>query len=212
MNRTARLVTVATLGVAGIGIAVASQLGPLNPPEGAVRDTGPALNDLAAIPPVATPTAGRVALFLTSNASGEIRGSNADGSIDIFEVDFLGVSPRDASTGLPTGRRTYEPIRIRKRIDASSPLLADSFSKNATVEGALLFFRTDGQGNEQHYYTIELTEATIASIRTTTTTLRPGRFTHDDVIEILPRVIRWIDVDSGVEATDDWVTPRAINE
>lgn len=36
------------------------------------------------------------------------------------------VSPRDAASGLPTGKRQHKPIRIVKEIDKSSPLLMKS--------------------------------------------------------------------------------------
>ncbi|OGJ56077.1 hypothetical protein A2706_02010 [Candidatus Peribacteria bacterium RIFCSPHIGHO2_01_FULL_51_35] len=46
-----------------------------------------------------------------------------DGEITIESFSWGIVSPRDAASGLPTGRRQYEPLIIRKRIDKASPLL-----------------------------------------------------------------------------------------
>src|SRR5688572_11856288 len=46
-----------------------------------------------------------------------------------------------------TGRRTYEPIKIRKRIDQSSPLLARALCTNEVAEGVFKFFRPNPKGD-----------------------------------------------------------------
>lgn len=57
----------------------------------------------------------------TSVCTGKIR--CADGSCTIsFEQEI--VSPRDAASGLPTGKRMHKPFVITKELDKSSPLLA----------------------------------------------------------------------------------------
>lgn len=51
----------------------------------------------------------------------------ADGSCIIsFEQEI--VSPRDAASGLPTGKRMHKPFVITKELDKSSPLLAKAAS------------------------------------------------------------------------------------
>jgi len=56
----------------------------------------------------------------------------ADGSCTIsFEQEI--VSPRDAASGLPTGKRQHKPFVITKELDKSSPLLArESPTKQST--------------------------------------------------------------------------------
>jgi len=56
-----------------------------------------------------------------SECIGKIR--CADGSCTIaFEQEI--VSPRDAASGLPTGKRQHKPFTITKELDKSSPVLA----------------------------------------------------------------------------------------
>jgi len=51
----------------------------------------------------------------------------ADGSCSIaFEQEI--VSPRDAASGLPTGKRQHKPFVITKELDKSSPVLAKGSS------------------------------------------------------------------------------------
>ena len=61
----------------------------------------------------------------TAVCTGKIR--CADGSCVInFEQEI--VSPRDAASGLPTGKRQHKPFVITKELDKSSPVLAKGTS------------------------------------------------------------------------------------
>lgn len=61
----------------------------------------------------------------TAVCTGKIR--CADGSCIIsFEQEI--VSPRDAASGLPTGKRMHKPFVITKELDKSSPVLAKGSS------------------------------------------------------------------------------------
>ena len=73
---------------------------------------------------------------------------------------------REASTGMASGERTYEPIKITKRIDRSSPLLAKALCNNEAIRGTFRFYRPnpDGDGTTQHFFTIAIQEARINSI------------------------------------------------
>src|SRR5687768_18170444 len=58
---------------------------------------------------------------------GEIRGSvvkkGLEGSIRVVEVRHEIVSPRDAASGLPTGKRTHKPLQLVLELDAATPQL-----------------------------------------------------------------------------------------
>jgi len=52
--------------------------------------------------------------------------STANGAEIVFNQAI--VSPRDAASGLPTGKRQHKPIKFTKEIDKSSPVLAKQSS------------------------------------------------------------------------------------
>ena len=85
----------------------------------------------------------------TSDIPGDVTGtSDRAGSIEVLYYQSDVKSPRDPATGLPTGRRQYQPIIIRKRIDKSSPFLARAIATNQTGEATIRFYRHGhGPGN-----------------------------------------------------------------
>lgn len=70
------------------------------------------------------------------------KGYNAYKSKSEFSVSSLDnsvsevVSPRDAASGLPTGKRQHKPMTITKELDKSSPKLAESVSSPGSGGGA----------------------------------------------------------------------------
>ena len=66
---------------------------------------------------------------------------------------------RDAASGMATGKRTYEPVRITKRIDKSSPLLAKALSSGGSI-GNVTIQRVEGGQTE----TMDLKNATVAAV------------------------------------------------
>ncbi len=115
-----------------------------------------------------------VHLSLTSNGE-VIVGESTQTSLereDTIECLFYDSNVRTArekGSGLATGRRTYEPIVIRKRIDKSTPLLYRSLCNNEVVEGVFKFYRPNpaGDGTTEHYFTVEFAEGRVASIKGT---------------------------------------------
>ncbi len=78
----------------------------------------------------ATATATMVNEKPTTVCTGKVRCTDGTCTID-FEQEI--VSPRDASSGLPTGKRMHKPFTITKELDKSSPELArESPTKGTT--------------------------------------------------------------------------------
>jgi type VI secretion system Hcp family effector len=64
-----------------------------------------------------------------------------DGVKDTIEVNSFQwgiISPRDQASGQSTGRRQYQPVIIRKRIDKASPLLAKAADNSTHYKKATL--------------------------------------------------------------------------
>lgn len=87
-------------------------------------------------------------------------------SIECFRLTHEVSTPREGSAGLASGRREYSPLRIRKRIDKSSPLLFKALVENQNIEASFKFFRPspDGNGQSEQFYTISIQDARIERI------------------------------------------------
>jgi type VI secretion system secreted protein Hcp len=112
-------------------------------------------------------------LFLELANGGKIDGESTvsslgrENSIECSSFDYGVISPREASSGLLTGRRQHRPVEVWKRIDMSTPLLLKALCENDKVVSAeLKFFRpaVGGEGSEEHYYTVKLEEGYISGI------------------------------------------------
>jgi type VI secretion system secreted protein Hcp len=159
-------------------------------------------------------------LKLKGQKSGEIKGSvtqkGREGKIMVIAVSHEIISPRDAASGLPTGKRMHKPFVITKELDKSSPLLYNILTMNENIpEWELQFWTpqlkaTAGTGTEVQHYTIKLTNANIASID-----FRMANNKHPDMMKFAEyeevaftyQKIEWTWTDGGITAMDDWESP-----
>ncbi len=116
---------------------------------------------------------------------------------------------REKGTGMATGRRTYNPIIIRKRIDKSSPLLAKALCNNEVIEATFRFFRPSpaGDGTTQQFFTVEIAEGRVNSIkRVSPDTIDPASASEPPTEEIgfVFHTITWTYEDGGIVHTDNW--------
>jgi type VI secretion system secreted protein Hcp len=120
-------------------------------------------------------------------------------------------SPRDPASGLPTGKRMHKPITILKEVDRASPPLWEVLVTNENLtQWELKFWATDATGIEKQTYTIDLTNASIASIREfMPDNAVPAKITLPllEELSFTYQKITWTWTDPNVTATDDWESP-----
>jgi len=155
-----------------------------------------------------------VHLFLKANGE-DIQGNStlesmerADSIECLSFVDSVRTA-REASTGMASGARTYEPVKITKRIDKSSPLLAKALCNNEVVEGVFKFYRPNpaGDGSTEQFFTIEIQEGRISAIvRTSPDVIDPAEATDPPTEEVsfVFGYIRWTYEPDGIEHIDHW--------
>jgi type VI secretion system secreted protein Hcp len=156
-------------------------------------------------------------LKLKGQKTGEIKGSvtqkGREGKIQVIAVSHEIVSPRDAASGLPTGKRMHKPMVITKELDKSSPLLYNVLVNNENItEWELQHWQPSSTGAEKQHFTIKLTNGNIASIA-----FRMANNKHPDLMKFSEyeeiaftyQKIEWTWVDGGITAMDDWESPVA---
>jgi type VI secretion system secreted protein Hcp len=153
---------------------------------------------------------------VTGKNQGEMQGDctqqGRENLILVYALDHNVQIPRDTHTGLPTGQRIHGPLTITKHFDKASPKLMQACCSGEHVDVVLDFFRINEKGLEEKYYTIQLIEAIIVSIRDykPITFLEENRPYRDmEEISFTYEKIIWTYVPDGIEAEDSWKAPKA---
>jgi len=155
-----------------------------------------------------------VHLYLKANGS-DVQGESTqtsqgrENSIECLSFVDAVRTAREAGTGMATGRRTYEPLKITKRIDKSSPLIAKALCNNEVTDGICKFFRPNptGDGTTEQFFTVEFKKGRVASIvRKSMDTLDPASANRppEEEITFVFHSIKWTYTNGGVEHEDTW--------
>lgn len=155
-----------------------------------------------------------VHLYLKANNT-DIHGESSiaslgrDRSIECVALDFAVKTAREAGSGMATGRRQYEPLRFRKRIDKSTPLLAKALTENQRIEATFKFFRPSlaGDGTTQMFFQIELDGGRLASQQIMLPDTLVPALSFDPPMEevsIVFQSITWTYTDGGISHRDSW--------
>jgi type VI secretion system secreted protein Hcp len=156
-------------------------------------------------------------LKLKGETTGEIKGSvtqaGREDSIMVIAFEHEIKSPRDAASGMPTGKRQHKPIIITKEIDKSTPLLYTLLVGNENItEWELQFWQPSASGKEVQHFKIALTNASISSISSEMLNNKyPENMQHKERehISFTYQKIEWTWTDGGITAEDDWESPVA---
>ncbi len=155
-----------------------------------------------------------VHLFLKANGK-DIKGESSqkdlgrEDSIECLEYEQGATTPVEPTTGQASGRRQYTPLKIRKRIDASSPLLWVAMTKNEKIEGTFKFYRPnpDGDGTHEQFYTVEIKGGYISGIHQMLgKTIVPGVSIEQPMEEVVFvfHEIFWTYNRNGAQHKDSW--------
>ncbi|MFZ1985146.1 MAG: Hcp family type VI secretion system effector [Desulfatitalea sp.] len=121
--------------------------------------------------------------------------------------------PRDPQSGQPTGQRVHKPLVITKVFDKSSPLLYTALTTGERLTKCKLkFYRTSAEGNQEHYFTIELEDSIIVDINAYMPNCQDptkSHFTHLEDVAFTYRKITWTHEVGGTSGSDDWRAPKS---
>jgi len=156
-------------------------------------------------------------LRLKGETQGEIKGSvtqrGREGSIMVIAFQHEVISPRDAASGLPTGKRQHKALTITKEIDKATIGLMNMLVNNENIKDFRLdFWQPSKTGKEEQYYTIELKNASIAGIRQE---MLNNKYPENMALKECEHVtfcyqkIIWTLQDGHVTTEDDWEAPVA---
>jgi type VI secretion system secreted protein Hcp len=153
---------------------------------------------------------------VVGKVQGEFKGEASriagKGYISLLRFTSGVVAPRDAASGLPTGRRQYLPVVITKELDATSPQFLHALVNNEQLTSVTIeFLTTSVDAKELVYYSIVLKNATVSDIHQhmdqVYSTSAGGSTVPTDALEDVSISFQQIEVTSEVgetTAVDDW--------
>jgi type VI secretion system secreted protein Hcp len=158
-----------------------------------------------------------IALKLKANGA-DIKGESTQTSLerkDSIECVYFENAcraPRESSSGLATGRRIYEPLILRKRIDKASPLMAKALVRNEKIDGKFLFFRPHptGDGTTEQFFTVEIENGRMAGMKIYIPEAHGESHEAEHPLEewaLVFEKITWTVTDGGASYTDSWSQP-----
>ena len=129
--------------------------------------------------------------------------------IALYAIAYRIISPRDAASGLATGRRIHEPLEVVGKIDQATPKIFEAVAINKNLANVKLEYWgavTKAEGYDQDgtikLYTIDLTNAVVSDFRNFThvdgTLCFIAAFTYQKI------TVTW--APGGVTAEDSWLS------
>jgi type VI secretion system secreted protein Hcp len=150
-------------------------------------------------------------LIITGEEQGLIEGSceleDREDTILVQGFDHVVEIPTD-ERGVASGRRVHRPMTIIKEIDKSTPMLYQALCSNELLtEVTLNWYRLDGTGDYELYYSIYLENGFITRIRPWVPNVLDRKnetLRHMEDISIAYEKIIWTWEPDGIEYEDTW--------
>ncbi|HEX2781771.1 MAG TPA: type VI secretion system tube protein TssD [Gemmatimonadaceae bacterium] len=136
------------------------------------------------------------------------------GKIPAIAFSYDVKSPRDAASGMASGRRQHSPITFTKAIDASSPQFFQALTTNEILKSVVFeFYGTNPNGEEQVVYVVRLSNATVGEIeqyvgRTGGDAMRAADTTPIEDVSVTFQRIELESTTGKTMAMDDWSKGR----
>ena len=96
---------------------------------------------------------------------GESLRERHEGKISCLAFHYNVKSPRDSASGQASGKRTHQPVSFVKTWGPATPQFLQALSTNEVLKSVLFeFLRTNPNGEEYVFHTVQLTNATVSEI------------------------------------------------
>ncbi len=150
-------------------------------------------------------------LIITGEEQGLIEGSceldEREGTILVQAFDHVVEIPTD-SRGVASGTRVHRAMSITKEIDKSTPMLYQALCTNEMLTEVILnWYRLDGTGEYELYYSVTMANAFITKIRPWVPNVLDRSnetLKHMEDISITYEKIIWTWEPDGIEYEDAW--------
>lgn len=128
-----------------------------------------------------------------------------DGTIGGVRFSHAVRSPRDAASGLPTGKRQHSPVVFTKPMGVASPQIFKALVDNENLPSVTINLPGGERGAG---YRVKLTNAAVSEVKQYTEGTGSGSTVLEDV-SFTYQKIEVQDLGTGTLAADDWMAQAA---
>jgi type VI secretion system secreted protein Hcp len=141
---------------------------------------------------------------------GEVTQKGREGQHALLAYSHEIVSPRDATTGLPTGKRQHQPFRVVKLINRASPVLLNVLATDERLTTVTIdIWSPSATGTEVKVLTYTLTNASLVSIRPwmpNKSDAAAAPYPPAEELAFTYQKITVVHAESGASGQDDWAS------
>lgn len=146
---------------------------------------------------------------LAENQDGPIDGPLADGSFQVFQIEFEVYLPYDMELNKPEGSRRLNPCTITFEKGPQSPLFMKTLCEGQTCPKIeISWYTIDQAGTEKVYFVTTFENAKIVRMKEwmpLTKVSDTENVGHLDSVSIVAEKYTWSHTDKGVEYTEEQV-------
>lgn len=125
--------------------------------------------------------------------------------MEIYGFTHEIVSPRDAASGLPTGKRQHKPFTVTKMFDGSSWVIKKLLTgKENITSWEMRFWKPSRAGKEINYLTVTLTGPVVSGVVNESPVGKDDRHVEREHVSFTYQKITWAYNTSGVVVEDEW--------
>lgn len=154
----------------------------------------------------ATVTAAKQGVF-----KGDSTQKGHEGKIKVTAIGYGVVSPRDAASGLATGKRVHQPVVFSLNWNACSPqFFAAAYSNENLTTVLFEYFNSDKTGVEKLDHTVKLTNASIAEVHNHYAAATDSGAPDGNEVQTVSLTFQKIEITNtagGITAIDNWQSP-----
>jgi len=149
---------------------------------------------------------------LSEDSVGGLRKRDHENEIMIHAFNHKIERPSDPNSGTLTGLAIHGPLTITKVIDKSSPLLYNALVRGETLTTCeIKLYRTNTNGEQEHYYSINLEDAIIVEIDSIMPHCQDPNmknYIHMEKVSFRYQKITWSHEISGTLGDHSWQDPE----
>jgi type VI secretion system secreted protein Hcp len=148
--------------------------------------------------------------FLAERYRAVVTAAAGESTLEIYGFSHEVLSPRDAASGLPTGKRQHKPFRILKRVDEASGMLLGSMLTGERIPSVVVTSFTRERGRWVPSRVIRLDDVSVAAVgQNPAASSGNGDTTVTEEVALYYDEISWEYPQSGTEHSDDWDTSES---